>query len=524
MNRKTLAAVIALAILTLQVLQYERAYASSADFNLQLGEAFTSDTSLLIYNVTAVAQNNSLGLGPAYLLNGLADNGYWYQVGVAYNWYPNLDSGRGFSLIYAVFAPNGSIIFPLNSNSAGLQRFNGTVKNGDLIQLTLDIEDGRIYMSAYDYNTGATSFISYLSYNATRFLGSLSKPINSKGYFTGLMTEQYFANSNISNPMFVSFTSKLEVNSSYMFIDLTDRSNNSVIFFNGKFVELNPYQPQELNWRNLTEFATSFGFFTGNSSGKSFTPPVLNSSNFPSQTSGSNQKITFINSVIPGCSQKEITLIHATNYGYYLFGSAYIAETDVGSHLQLCYFLPGSLANFTSSVVWLINSTAVQTQNIRSGIYNYTFIPLSEGTYLISVQVFDQQKTLRWYAMPIQIKVNAEPEIESITFSNVTGIVEVKVNGGTPPFTYTWYINNENFSVTSQPFLILPEGINPYYIHVIVRDSAGNFASSGYYSSHYLSSSILELMLLLVSIFFVSSFFAVFCEIGKRRILTKLRE
>jgi hypothetical protein len=37
--------------------------------------------------VTAVAQTDaSSGYGPAYLLNGLTDKGYWYQVGLAWNW------------------------------------------------------------------------------------------------------------------------------------------------------------------------------------------------------------------------------------------------------------------------------------------------------------------------------------------------------------------------------------------------------------------------------------------------------
>jgi hypothetical protein len=521
MKRKTMIVVIAMIILSLQYHDYHVS-ASTTRYNLQMGEAFTNDVNFLMYNITAVAQNNTLGLGPAYLLNGLADNGYWYQVGIAYNWFPNLSAGRGFSLIYTVFAPNGSIVYPLNSNAAGLQRFNGVVNNGDLIQLTLAIgKFERIYMSAYDYNTGATSFTSYLSYNATRFVGSVSSPINSHGYFTGIMTEQYFPDSNISNPILVSFTSKYEINSSYMFIDLTDRYSNSVILYKGRFVQLNPYQPQELDLNNLTEFATSFGLFTGNSSGKSFTLPVLN---LTSSSSALNPVVLFENSIILGCSQVTTAITSSVSSGKIIYGFSVIEDTDVGSKVQFCFSLPNSLLSSTASVVWLVNDTAVFVQNFRSSIYNYTFIPESEGIYLVSVQVFDQQKTLIWYTMPVHLKVNAEPEIESLSFSDAASLVEVNVIGGTPPFTYTWYIDNKNFSVTQQPFLTLPEGMRPHYIHVTVRDSAGNFASSGYYFSQYLSSSILELMLLLVSIFFVSSFFAVFCEIGKRRILTKLRE
>jgi hypothetical protein len=503
MKKKTVIAIVAIMVLTFQYHSYN-AIPSNTRYNLQMGEAFTNDTVFLTYNVTAVAQNNSLGVGPAYLLNGLADNGYWYQVGIAYNWFPTLSAGRGFSLIYAVFAPNGSIVYPLNSNSAGLQPFNGIINNGDLIQLTLAIgKFERIYMSAYDFNTGATSFNSYLSYNATRFVGSISNPINSLGYFTGLMTEQYFPDPNISNPLLVSFTSKYEINSSYMFIDLTDRYNNSVIFYKGKYVELNPYQPQEFSLKNLTEFATSFGFFTGNGSGKSFTLPVVNSS-----SSASNPAVSLGNSVTLGCSPLTTSLKFNISSRHIIFSYSFETDTDVGNKMQFCFSIPSSLLSSASSVVWLVNNTAVLVQNFHSSIYNYTFVPESEGIYLISVQVFDQQKTLKWSTMPLAIVVNPVPEIKNIVFSNDNSSITVNTDGGTPPFEYTLYVNNRNFSVSNNPFLVLPNGINPEYIHVTIRDSAGNFASSGYYLSQNLSLSIIEFVALLISMLSVSLLFA----------------
>ena len=55
-------------------------------YDEQLGLSFTQNWTSLAYNVTAVARNDTSGIGPAYLLNGCTNQGYWYQVGLSYNW------------------------------------------------------------------------------------------------------------------------------------------------------------------------------------------------------------------------------------------------------------------------------------------------------------------------------------------------------------------------------------------------------------------------------------------------------
>ena len=55
-------------------------------YDEQLGTTFTQDASSLAYTVIAVAQTGTDNYGPAYLLNGLGNTGYWYQVGLSYNW------------------------------------------------------------------------------------------------------------------------------------------------------------------------------------------------------------------------------------------------------------------------------------------------------------------------------------------------------------------------------------------------------------------------------------------------------
>src|SRR6267143_247654 len=101
--------------------------AGKATYDQQVSMIFTQNFQALDYNVTAVAQTDSSGYGPAYLLNGLSDTGYWSQVGLAYNWPLASGSGydSGFHFIWEVFAPNGT------TNNPVLSRVPDNVNQGD---------------------------------------------------------------------------------------------------------------------------------------------------------------------------------------------------------------------------------------------------------------------------------------------------------------------------------------------------------------------------------------------------------
>ncbi|MGC8558505.1 MAG: hypothetical protein ACP5NC_05890, partial [Nitrososphaeria archaeon] len=158
-----------------------------ANYDEQLGETFTSNFSSLAVNVTAVEQADTYGYGPAYLLNGLSSTGYWYQVGLSYNW-PNSEGGgynAGFNMVYEVYSPNGNSIFP--QGGGGLMSFSGPVYPGNTVLLSLSFSGGNVVMEAVDIETGASAEVSYSAEGAAYFQG-LSEPSNSKGFFTGLMT------------------------------------------------------------------------------------------------------------------------------------------------------------------------------------------------------------------------------------------------------------------------------------------------------------------------------------------------
>ena len=153
-----------------QVLSSDRSRAPYYDEQLWLGfqQNFTSSLS---YNVTVLAQNDSFGYGPVYLLNGLSDKGYWYQTGVAWNFPTGVGSlfNAGFRFVYEVWdTSTRASVYPLVGATVP-QRFNAN--DGDKVLLSLTVAGGQIAMQAADWNTGAQARASFNSYGAAQFLG-----------------------------------------------------------------------------------------------------------------------------------------------------------------------------------------------------------------------------------------------------------------------------------------------------------------------------------------------------------------
>lgn len=164
-----------------------------ADYDEQTFFNFNHDFTSLAYNVTVVSQNDSFGFGPAYLLNGVTNKDYWYQVGVSYNWDRNISQSyfNGFRFQYEVFNENNTSIFP-QSGGSGSVKFNGDIQNGDILLLTLNLTQTDVMMTAFDWNTDATQQTSYPSMNATEFIPSFNA--TSVYFDTGVLLEWYHVN------------------------------------------------------------------------------------------------------------------------------------------------------------------------------------------------------------------------------------------------------------------------------------------------------------------------------------------
>ncbi len=250
--------------------------ADPTSYDEQIGMTFTQNFVSLAYNVTAVEQSDpSSGYGPAYLLNGLSDSGYWYQVGLSWNWDGNgtySNYSPGFNLNYEVFDPSGNSIFP-TSGYGGIQRFSGPVYAGDTVLLNLYFSSTYgVVMLAKDYNTGSTSFQTYSAEGGSQFIGLSGSASNSNGFFTGLMTEWYHSSAFYGNISPVVYSNPhYALKSAWMWIDEfscpdVTCSNRTLLFDDATPSPVsypNPTQRQEFSSHGATEFSDAYGLITG---------------------------------------------------------------------------------------------------------------------------------------------------------------------------------------------------------------------------------------------------------------------
>ncbi|MGA1974842.1 MAG: hypothetical protein ABSG92_04335 [Conexivisphaerales archaeon] len=232
---------------------------------LTLAQSFTS----IAYNVTAVAQADSNGYGPAYLLNGLTDTGYWYQVGLSWNWpYTRFGIGSynsGFSMNYEVFGPGGNSIDP--ASGGGLSSFSGTVNQGDTVTLNLYFSGGNVVMLAYDYSTGAGAEQTFSQEGSSSFVGLASSPENRNGYFTGLMTEWWHSSAYYGGEAAVTYSDSSNAKSSaWMWMDEWNPGTGQSLFSastSGPVAYSDPNTLQYLSSNGATEASDAYLFMTG---------------------------------------------------------------------------------------------------------------------------------------------------------------------------------------------------------------------------------------------------------------------
>jgi hypothetical protein len=236
-----------------------------ANFDEQLGLTFTQNFSDLSNNVTAVKQQDLYGYGPAYLLNGLSNLGYWYQVGISWDW-PFLSGGHasGFGFNFEVFSFNGSSIFP--QSAGGLVNFSGSVNPGDNVELSLMFNGANVTMQAVDWDTKAVASVGYSSFGANHFVGSPHSISNIKGFFTGLMTEQYHVSQFNGSERKVTY-SGLNISSAWMWVDEFNANTSAVIFFGSTPVSYvsNPGDFRDFFYRGSTLISNAYEFITGTS-------------------------------------------------------------------------------------------------------------------------------------------------------------------------------------------------------------------------------------------------------------------
>jgi hypothetical protein len=242
---------------------------SSLVYDEQIGLTFTQSFTSMEYNVTAVEQTDpTLGDGPAYLLNGVSNTGYWYQVGLSWNWSPGENPGTGFAMSYEVFDGSGNSIFPTNGQG-GLDSFSGPVNAGDVILLNLYFSSSskNVVMLAEDTNTGAVATEVYPKMGATYFVGLPNSLANPNGFFTGLMTEWYHGTQYFNNEAEVIYSDYTHaLPSAWMWMDEFNAQTFQEVFSANTSAPVSysdPNKLQEFAFNGTTEYSDAYEFITG---------------------------------------------------------------------------------------------------------------------------------------------------------------------------------------------------------------------------------------------------------------------
>jgi hypothetical protein len=230
-----------------------------ASYDQQVSFTFAQDFSSLSYNVTAVTQSDSFGFGPAYLLNGHSDSGYWYQIGLAYNW--PLASGSsydaGFHFIWEVFDPNGT------TNNPSLSNIPDNVNVNDTVNLSLHFSLGNVVMRAVDLNTGASMSQSYTAAGGSKFTGSSA--FSSTNTPTSLMTEWYHPDPNWTTMKGVTYSENtVAVSSGWACIsEYVPPNPNSGVYQSCSSQMVLTGTPQSFSYHGLNTFTSQSMFQTG---------------------------------------------------------------------------------------------------------------------------------------------------------------------------------------------------------------------------------------------------------------------
>jgi len=231
-------------------------------YDEQLGMTFTEDFNSLAFNITAVEQTGPEGLGPAYLLNGLSNLGYWYQVGLSWNWLYLSGPGhfQGFRMNYEVFDGAGNSIYPANGSG---EDFLG-VNAGDIVLLSLYISGNSVMMAAKDWNTGSSTMERYSAQGAGRFVGSPEAETEPNGFFTGLMTEEFHSSQYYGGEQSVSYIGKTS-SAAWMWINEFNGVSKKPLFFNSTYspISLTGSKIHFLSTSGVAETSSEGSFVTG---------------------------------------------------------------------------------------------------------------------------------------------------------------------------------------------------------------------------------------------------------------------
>jgi len=354
---------------------FSSAQALPVKYDEQLGITFTQSFTSLAYNVTAIAQVDSDGSGPAYLLNGLSNDGYWYQLGLSYHW---AGDTQGFGFIFMVWDSAQNPVYGPNVLS-----FSDIVNPGDLVLLSLYFNNGIVYMTAKDWNTNASAYVTYANSHTNLFVGSPLQPFINNGFFTGLMTEWWHVNQYSGDEVQVTYSNYgFGLSSAWMWMAEGIQSNSSLpmtwLWINNSIRPViyffTPTQLQSISSHGATESSSAYQFITGSLTQPSPTPsPTPTSIPTPTPTSPIIVSVSPLNTTIYVGQTVNFTATVSGGFAPYTYtwynlfqrvgdNSSFLSITPESPYIN-SYFCDVTDSNsqigYSNAVTLTVNSTSI---------------------------------------------------------------------------------------------------------------------------------------------------------------------
>ena len=145
-------------------------------------------------------------------------------------------------------------------------------------------------------------------------------------------------------------------------------------------------------------------------------------------------------------------------------------NTDVGIPIFLNANVQGGTPPYTES--WYINGTPVS----NNGVLNYTFP--SSGVYNVSLKITDSVNFTLEKSVMVEVHKDPILAVSNVTQGNFfVTITSMTLSGegseGTPPYTYTVYVNGNEYYTGSDLSLNVPLNLGENNITVVMKDSLG---------------------------------------------------
>jgi hypothetical protein len=197
------------------------------------------------------------GYGAAFLVNALSSAGYWYQVGVAYDWGWQSGYLPGFAFIYSIYAPGA----PSNSpTSICLERVS--VQTSEPVELSIQLLNGTIRVGLAQPGPGVLSTEVFGTNGATSFEGTTRA--NSYGFFSGWMTEWRHAQPYYGPSATANYSLVPAQSTAYFAVGETDESNGTLVFGQSSSpADLDCMCTQTFDYQGVSLTATSSTFTSG---------------------------------------------------------------------------------------------------------------------------------------------------------------------------------------------------------------------------------------------------------------------